>query len=56
MLQSNFTEITLCYGYSPVNLPHIFRTPFPRNTSGGLLLESHTYLNKPVAESCMYGL
>ena len=26
------------HGCSPVNLLHIFRTPFPKNTSGGLLL------------------
>ena len=26
------------HGYSPVNLLHIFRTPFPKNTSDGLLL------------------
>ena len=25
-------------GCSPVNLLYIFRTPFPKNTSGGLLL------------------
>ena len=37
-LQSNFIEITIRHGCSPVNLPHIFRTPFPRNTSGWLLL------------------
>ena len=37
-LQSNFIEITLRRGWSPVNLLHIFRTPFPKNTSGGLLL------------------
>ena len=37
--QSNFTEITLRHGCSPVNLLHIFRTPFPKNTSRGLLLE-----------------
>ena len=37
-LQSNFLEIALRYGWSPVNLLHIFRTPFPRNTSGWLLL------------------
>ena len=35
---SNFIEITLRHGYSPVNLLHIFRTPFPLNTSGRLLL------------------
>ena len=36
-LQSNFIGIALRHGYS-VNLLHIFRTPFPRNTSGRLLL------------------
>ena len=30
-LQSNFIDITLRHGRSPVNLPHIFKTPFPRN-------------------------
>ena len=29
----------LRHGCSPVNLLHIFRTPFPMNTSGGMLLE-----------------
>ena len=38
-LQSNFIEIALRHGCSPVNFLHIFRTPFPKNTSGGLLLE-----------------
>ena len=37
-LQSNFIEIALRHGCSPVNLLHIFKTPFPRNTSGWLLL------------------
>ena len=37
-LQSNFIEITLQHECSPVNLLHIFRAPFFRNTSGGLLL------------------
>ena len=32
-LQSNFTEIALQHGCSPVNLLHIFKTPFSRNTS-----------------------
>ena len=36
--QSNFIEITLQHGCSPVNLLHIFRTPFPKDTSGGLYL------------------
>ena len=35
----NFTEIALWHGCSLVNLLHIFRTPFSKNTSGGLLLE-----------------
>ena len=38
-LQSHFCfEIALRHGCSPVNLLHIFRTPFPKNTSGGRLL------------------
>ena len=37
-LQSNFIEITLGCGCSPVNLLHIFRTLFPKNTSGRLFL------------------
>ena len=35
---SKFIEITLGHGCSPVNLLHIFRIPFPKNTSGRLLL------------------
>ena len=34
----NFIEIALCHGCSIVNLLHIFWTPFPKNTSGRLLL------------------
>ena len=37
-LQSNFIEITLRHGCSPVNLMHIFRKPFLQSTSGRLLL------------------
>ena len=33
-------EITLRHGYSPVNLLHIFRTHFTKNTSGRLLLKT----------------
>ena len=33
-------EIALRRGCSPVKLLHIFRTPFPRNTSGWLLLKA----------------
>ena len=34
----NFIEIALWHGCSPVNLLHIFRTPFPKKTCGGGLL------------------
>ena len=37
-LQSNFIEIALQHGCSPLNLLHILRTPFSKNTSGRLLL------------------
>ena len=37
-LLCNFVEITLRHGCSPVKLLHIIRTLFPKNTSGGLLL------------------
>ena len=37
-LQSNFVEITLLNGCSPANLRYMFRTPFPSNIYGGLLL------------------
>ena len=46
MLKCDFNKVALqlClnhtqYGYSPVNLLHIFRTPFAKNISGGLLLK-----------------
>ena len=35
-LQNNFIEIALRHGYYPVNLLHIFGTPFPKNNFGGL--------------------
>ena len=37
-LLCNFIEITLRQGYSPVNLLHIFTTPFLQKTTGRLLL------------------
>ena len=43
-LQSNFIEITLWHGCSPVNYLHIFRTPFLKNISGWLLLECRQIL------------
>ena len=39
-LLCNFIEIALRHGCSPVNLLHIFRTPFSKNTFGWLLLYS----------------
>ena len=35
-LQCSVIEIALWHGCSPVNLQHIFRTTFPKNTLGGL--------------------
>ena len=35
---SNFIKIALWHGCSPINLLHILRPPFPKNTSGRLLL------------------
>ena len=37
-LLCNFIEIALRDGCSPVNMLHILKTTFPRNTSGWLLL------------------
>ena len=34
----SFIETALRHERSPVNLLHIFRTPFPKNTSGWLRL------------------
>ena len=52
-LLCNFIEITLLHGCSLVNLLCIFRTPFSKNTYGGLLLSCfrnllwHKVLPKP---------
>ena len=43
--QSNFIEITLWHGYCPINLMHIFRTCFSKNTSGWLPLNSLEVFN-----------
>ena len=42
MQKCNFNKvwketITLKHGCTPINLTHIFRTPFPKNTNGGLI-------------------
>ena len=39
MPKCNFIEIALRYGCSPVNLSHVFKLPFPKNSSGRLLLK-----------------
>ena len=53
-LPCNFFEITLQHGCSPVNLLHIFRTLFPKNTSGGLLITSaRPYLKKDLLNRIM---
>ena len=38
-LNGNFIEITLRHGCSPVNLQHLFKKPFLKNTSGWMLLD-----------------
>ena len=38
MHKCDFIEVTVRHGCSPVNLLHISRTLFPKNTSGRLLL------------------
>ena len=46
-LESNFIEIALRRGCSLVNSLHIFRTLFPKNTSGWLFLpQNNSYVNK----------
>ena len=41
-LQSNFIEVTLRHGYSPVNSRQIFRTSCSQSTSGRLLLKKNS--------------
>ena len=42
-MQSSFIEITLWHGCSPVNLLHIFRTPFIRTPMDGCFFLSTSY-------------
>ena len=53
MPKCDFIEITLRHGRSPVILLHIFRTPFPMNTSGWEVLKMilHNSRNKTTASS-----
>ena len=41
----NFVVFTLRHRCSPVNLVHPFRTPFPKNTFGGMLLDIISYVS-----------
>ena len=45
---SNVIEFTLRHGCSPVILLHIFSTPFPKNTSGRLLLKLEKQIAKTI--------
>ena len=51
LTQSNFIEITLRHICYSVNLLHIFSTPFPKNTYGGLHLNARWFaasLDRPI--------
>ena len=43
----NFIQLKFRHGCSPANWLHIFRSPAPGNTYGGLLLETATLKNFP---------
>ena len=45
-LLCSFILITLCHGCSTLDLLQIFRTPFPKNTSGGMFLYPATSLKE----------
>ena len=47
-LLCNFIKIKLRHGCSPVNLLHIFRAPFSKNNSRGLLLISQVCISQKV--------
>ena len=61
-LLSNLIKITLRHGCSPGNLLHLFRTPFPKNTFGRLLViksnQLHEifvpFIGKEIAENLYY--
>ena len=54
-LLCNFIEIALRHGCSPVNLLHIFRTPFTKNISGWLLLHIafHEVIKRAATSYCV---
>ena len=49
-MQSNFIEITHRHGCSPVNFLHVFRTPCPKNTYGGLLLSPKLWFGYSISK------
>ena len=51
-LLCNFIEKTFQHGCSPVNMLHIFRTSFPKNTSGRLLLPYNDFYIIPRSDIC----
>ena len=60
-LLCNFIEITFRHGCFPINLLHIFRTSFPKNTSKQLLLHMLKLLGnllriKPPIFWCFHGI
>ena len=54
-IKSNFIEITLRHGCSPVNLLHIFRTAFVKKTSERLLLNTGVDYAGPLYANDIYG-
>ena len=52
----NFTEITLRHGCSPVNLLYIFRTSFPKNLSGRLLLDNRNNRYGWLLSTCYFNI
>ena len=52
--KSNFIEITLRHGCSPVNLPHIFRAAFVKKTSERLLLNTGVDYAGPLYANDIY--
>ena len=52
--QRSFIEITRRHGRSPVNLLHIFRTPFYKKISEGLLLTRVSFYKKMLSNILNY--
>ena len=52
----NFIEVTIWHRCSPVDLLHIFRTRFYKNTSGGMLLILTGPCQRSMMESILFHL